>query len=184
MDPFVQIQQLVIARRGNGPTYNLGGCSVSTARHTRRMRILSRRSVWIQAFAAVFLVPGLATAVALGVGWIVARSSAGGSPGVEAPNTAAVFVLVAGLVYVLVLPLVVRLLLLPGRRLTPGVLALVTPLVFVNLAIAVHGLIPLLGARTSATTTALVLIAFETLVLARTFGLESMGAEPDTIVTE
>ncbi len=173
-----------MARWGYGPTHNLGGCSVSSVRHTRRMRILSRRSVWMQALAAVFLVPGLAALAAFGVGWIVARSSTGGNSDVEALDPAVVFVLVAGLVYVLVLPLVVRLLLLPGRRLTPGVLALVTPLVFVNLAIAVRGLIPLLGTRASATATAVALIAFETLVLARTFGLDSTGAEPDTIVIE
>lgn len=122
------------------------------------MRILTGQPTRVQAIAAVILVPGLAAVLALGVGWVVARGAVGDSSG---STFRAVHLATAGVAYFVFVPLVVRLLLRPGQRLTPGVLAAVTPLVFGNLTIAIHELIPVISLPVSAALTGVALLLFE-----------------------
>jgi len=149
------------------------------------MRILAGHTTRVQALAVVVLVPGLAATLALGVGWIVARGVVGGSAG---STFRAVLLATAGVAYFVFVPLVVRMLLRPGRRLTPGVLAAVTPLVFGNLTVAIDGLIPVIGLPVSAGLIGVALLVFEVVAVANVIDADPPGAESgdrgDRIPTE
>jgi len=140
------------------------------------MRILAGHTTRVQALATVILVLGLAATLALGVGWLVARGVVGGSG--SGSTFRAVLLVAAGVSYFVSVPLVVRVLLLPGRRLTLGVLAAVTPLVFGNLTIAVHGLIPVIGLPVSAGLTGVALLVFEVVAVANSMEAGSSSTEP------
>lgn len=144
------------------------------SRHNRPMRILAGHTTRVQALAVVVLVLGLSTTLALGVGWLVARGVVGGSGG---STFRAVLLVAAGVSYFAFVPLVVRVLLRPGRRLTLGVLAAVTPLVFGNLTIAVHGLIPVIGLPVSAGLTGVALLVFEVVAVGNSLEASSSSTE-------
>jgi len=147
-------------------------------RHNRPMRILAGHTTRVQALATVILVLGLAATLALGVGWIVAQGVVGGGSG---STFRAVLLATAGVAYFLFVPLVVRLLLRPGRRLTLGVLAAVTPLVFGNLTIAIHGLIPVISLWVSAGLTGVALLVFEVVSVANAMEANPPNADSGDI---
>jgi hypothetical protein len=101
------------------------------------------RSISVQALTVAIVLPLLTVGASFGLAYLAAWSSRASNPDADGFGIAAVFMLTFFATYVVTAPLLVRFLLLEGRRLGPGLITLLAPfVVLIPLAIILAALPP------------------------------------------